>query len=387
MNSESGEISARHWKTGEWTRLSWSHGKIAALETQRAPGKEEVWLAPALSDAQVNGFAGIDFQQDNLTAHDLETAARGLQTAGCTRFLLTLITDEWPRLLKRLQHLRALRESSATLRHALAGWHVEGPFLSSEPGFHGAHEPAFMRDPTPADIRELRNITGNDPVLLTIAPERQGAIEAIELAVSVGMKVSLGHTNAPLSLLRDAVSAGATMFTHLANGCPRELDRHDNIIWRVLETEGLTVSLIPDEIHVSGPLFRFLHRLLPEEKIFYVSDAMSAAGMKPGRFPLGKLTLEVGSDEVVRQPGKALFAGSALRPIQGVFRAAAMLNEPWQKAWARFSEKPASLSGSDASLMIGAAADFCVVEINGGGLLQKCATYSEGQFYTDSAGA
>src|SRR6185295_14990202 len=108
-----------------------------------------------------------------------------------------------------------------------------------------------MLDPTAEHIRELRTIAGNDPLLLTIAPERPGAIEAIALAVSLGMKVSLGHTNARSDDLRRAVQAGATGFTHLGNACPRELDRHDNIIWRVLDTPGLTASLIPDRIHVS----------------------------------------------------------------------------------------------------------------------------------------
>src|SRR5204863_2163181 len=136
------------------------------------------------------------------------------------------------------------------------------------------------------------------------------------------IKISLGHTNASSELLRQAVEAGAAGFTHLANGCPRELDRHDNILWRVFETPGLTVSLIPDRIHVSPPLFRLIHRTLGQESIYYTTDAMSAAGAPPGKYRLGKMELQVGADQIVRQPGKQLFAGSALRPIDGVFRAA-----------------------------------------------------------------
>jgi N-acetylglucosamine-6-phosphate deacetylase len=90
-----------------------------------------------------------------------------------------------------------------------------------------------MLDPTPDRIRALRQTTSSDVVLLTLAPERRGAIEAVALLTSLGMKVSLGHTNAPASCLREAVAAGATGFTHLGNTCPQELDRHDNILWRV----------------------------------------------------------------------------------------------------------------------------------------------------------
>src|SRR5581483_7673599 len=273
--------------------------------------------------------------QDNLRAEDLLTAARQLGQAGCTQFLLTLITDEWPKLTARLRHLRTLRSQSAELQSVIAGWHIEGPFLSREPGFHGAHNPALMLDPTPAHIQELRAITGKDPLLLTIAPERAGALEAIAAAVSLGIKISLGHTNAPAEMLRKSVQAGATGFTHLSNGCPRELNRHDNILWRVLETPGLTAGLIPDAIHVSPALFRLLHQWIGPEAVYYTTDAMSAAGAPPGRYKLGGLEVEVGADQIVRQPGKTNFAGSALRPCDGVFRAAQMLNCSWQDAWHR----------------------------------------------------
>src|SRR5205823_8128399 len=103
---------------------------------------------------------------------------------------------------------------------------------------------------------------GDDLLLLTLSPERPSALNAIALAVSLGIKISLGHTNASAEVLRQAVAAGATGFTHLANGCPRELDRHDNILWRVFDMSGLMVSLIPDQIHVSAPLFRLCHRVL-----------------------------------------------------------------------------------------------------------------------------
>jgi len=290
-----------------------------------------------------------------------------------------LITDEWTKLTSRLRHLKELREQSAELQAAIAGWHIEGPFLSTEPGFHGAHDPGLMCDPTPQHIRELRSITENDPLLLTVAPERSRAIEAIELAVSRGIKISLGHTNASAENLLRAVKAGASSFTHLANGCPRELDRHDNILWRVLETPDLMVSLIPDRIHVSPILFRIIERHLTWHWIYYVSDAMSAAGMAPGRYSLGKLELEVGEDQVVRQPGKPLFAGSALRPIDGVFRAAEMLECTWQEVWPRFSEVPARLMGLKNELLIGGRADFCALKMASKTKLAELRTHAAGQ--------
>ena len=358
-----GEIIAWHQPTRRPVRLTWTAGRITALEPADVNPPGDLWLAPPLVDLQVNGFAGVDFQQDDLTADELLRAVRGLRAAGCARFLLTLVTDEWTRLMARLRRVRKLRGETPELAAAIAGWHVEGPFLSAEPGFCGAHDASVMCDPKPEHIRQLREVTGNDPVLLTLSPERGNAFAAVELAASLGIKVSLGHTNASADQLRQAIQRGASAFTHLGNGCPRELDRHDNILWRVFELEGLKVSLIPDGIHVSSALFRLIHRELPADSIFYVSDAMAAAGAAPGRHRLGRLELEVGEDQIVRYPGRTSFAGSALRPVDGVFRAAEMLGVPWQDAWTRFSKIPAELMGLNPGLNPGDPADFCLVEV------------------------
>lgn len=358
-----GEIRGWHYATRKPVRLRWRDGRITSLETAPAPPAPGLWLAPALVDLQVNGYAGVDFQQDGLGLDELLAAVRGLRGAGCTRFLLTLITDEWPRLTARLRHLRALRSRSPELQSAITGWHIEGPFLSAEPGFHGAHDPALMLDPTPRHIHELRSITAGDPLLLTLAPERCDALEAIRLAGSLGVKISLGHTNASADTLRAAGAAGATGFTHLGNACPRVLDRHDNILWRVLDTPGLTVSLIPDRIHVAPALFRLVHRLQPEGAVYYTTDAMAAAGAPPGRYTLGRLELEVGADQIVRPLGQTHFAGSALRPSDGVFRAAEMLRCDWQDAWRRFSEVPARFLGLESGLAPGRPAHFCLLRL------------------------
>lgn len=355
-----GEVHAFHYATREPVRVKWADGRIVEITSVADKPQRELWLAPPLVDLQINGYAGVDFQQDELTGDDLLLAARALRRDGCAYFLLTLITDEWVRLIRRLKHLRELRESSPELRDAIIGWHIEGPFLSDKPGYCGAHNPAHMHDPKPEHIRELRAASGTDRVLISMAPERTGAVEAIQLATSLELRVSLGHTDADAETLQKAVSAGATGFTHLANGCPRELDRHENILWRVCDTPGLTVSFIPDGIHVPPRAFRLLHKLL-DGPVYYTTDAMAAAGAGSGKYRFGELELEVGADQIVRQPGQSNFAGSALRPIDAVFRAAKMLNQPWQECWRRLSEVPAQFVGFQNELSVGAKS-FCVIE-------------------------
>lgn len=283
--------------------------------------------SPTFFDPQVNGYGGVDFQRDDLPPEALLKAVQAWRRDAGDRFLLTLITDEWDRMLTRLRQWRARRDADPRIRDVVAGWHLEGPFLSALPGFHGAHDPARMRDPSPSDADAAREAAGADPLLITVAPERPGAIAFIGRAVHLGIRISLGHTDAAASCLREATAAGACAFTHLANGCPQQLDRHDNILWRVLDTPALRVGLIPDGLHVAPALFRILHRVLPPERIYYTTDAMAAAGAPPGTHTLGSLVLEVGADGVVPQPGRSNFAGSSLAPAQLVHRAAAMLGE------------------------------------------------------------
>lgn len=383
-------LVARDYRNGQPVRVDWEESVLTGITPVSSAGELDTWVAPALVDLQVNGFAGTDFRADTVSEADLTRAIDGLHRSGCTRFLLTLFTEEWETLLGRLVRLRALRQSSAVFRHAVAGWHIEGPFLSATPGFCGAHPADAMRDPSEAAIRDLRRCTGSDPVLLTLAPERTGAVSAIREAVSLGMRVSLGHSDASTAQIDAAVAAGATGFTHLGNGCPPALDRHDNILWRILDRSDLTVSLIPDQVHVSPPLFRIVHRLLPPGRIVYVSDAMAGAGSGPGVYRLGSLELAVGADQRVRLPGTPLYAGSALRPVDGVERAAAMLGgavlpgstpgegAPWAGAWDRFSTVPAAWMALPAGLQPGAPADFCVVQTAGDGTIRTVRVWSGG---------
>jgi N-acetylglucosamine-6-phosphate deacetylase len=126
----------------------------------------------------------------------------------------------------------------------------------------------------------------------------------------------------------------------------------------------LTAGLIHDGIHVSPALFRLLHRCLGPEWIYYTTDAMSAAGAPPGRYKLGRWEMAVGPDQIVRQPGAANLAGSALRPCDGVFRAAQMLAVSWQETWALAAQAPARFMGLASGLEPGCPANFCLLQID-----------------------
>lgn len=370
-----GEIHAWNILDRQPVLAKWDDGIFTDFNHTNESPAQNKWIGPPLVDLQVNGFAGVDFQQDELTAEQLLHATNALGQAGCGRFFFTLITNNWEAMIRRLAKAKQHREANRALGQAIAGWHIEGPFLSAEPGYCGAHPPDLMLDPTPEQLEEICEITSDDPVLLTMAPERESGLSAFAKARELGFRVSIGHTNAPGHIMRRVSAGGSTGFTHLGNGCPVELKRENNILWRALDTPGLTYSLIPDRWHISPALFRILHRLIDRDTLYYTTDAMAAAGSAPGKYSLGHLELEVGPEEIVRLPGTTNLAGSALTPINAIRHAADMLRCDWQEIWRNYSTIPAQFAKLSVGFEPGARAEFVEIETGQGDRIESVRLY------------
>ena len=365
-----GEVHAWNILDRQPVLANWDNGIFTDFTPTDVPPAQNRWIGPPLVDLQINGFAGVDFQQDDLTAEQLLHATNALGQAGCGRFFFTLITDDWEAMTRRLAKAKQLRDADPVLGQAIAGWHIEGPFLSAEPGYCGAHPPGLILDPTSERFEEIRKITGDEPVLLTMAPELENGLSAFAKARELGFQVSIGHTNAPEHIMRRVTAGGPTGFTHLGNGCPVELKRDDNILWRALDTPDLMYSLIPDRWHVSPSLFRILHRVIGQNSLYYTTDAMAAAGSVPGKYSLGHLEMEVGPEEIVRLPGTPNLAGSALTPINAIRHAADMLRCDWQDIWKHYSTIPAQFAKLPGGFEPGACAEFVEIKARPGNRIE-----------------
>jgi N-acetylglucosamine-6-phosphate deacetylase len=313
----------------------------------------EAWLNARMSlgrtslfDLQVNGFAGVDFQREGLSAVELRMAVEALHRHETRRILLTLISDEPDALCRKFAHFEALRKSDALIAETVCGYHLEGPFLSAEEGYRGAHPAAFQRAPDLALFRRLQSAAGGRIRLLTLAPEWSGSAEFIGEVTRAGVVVSLGHTNASENEIDAAIRAGATLCTHLGNGVPQMLPRHDNVIQRLLARDELTACLIPDGVHLPPFVLRNLFRAKPPGKVLLTTDAMAAAAAPPGRYTLGTIDVE-SRDGAVRQLGQANLAGSCLTPERGVENAAQWLGIAAEEARALFSTRAAAHFGID----------------------------------------
>ncbi|GAB5537341.1 MAG: N-acetylglucosamine-6-phosphate deacetylase [Rubricoccaceae bacterium] len=271
-----------------------------------------------LFDFQVNGFAGVDFQNDALGLEEMVACVAALERHRMTAILFTLITDRVDTLCRKLERIETLRQQDDRVAAVIRGYHLEGPWISTEAGYHGAHPVELATTPSLADYRRLRDAAGENLKLITLAPEVDGCLEVIEAATADGIRVALGHTNASNEAIELAIQAGATLATHLGNGTPSLLHRHDNVIQRLLAHDELIACFIPDGIHLPPFVLKNFVRAKPPGRVFFTTDCMAAAGAPPGRYTIGPHEVEVGDDGIVHLPGDTRFAGSSLTLDRGV---------------------------------------------------------------------
>lgn len=282
-------------------------------------------MAP-LFDLQVNGFAGVDFQDEAMNQAALRRAVDALHQHRTGGILLTLITDRIDALAAKLEQVERYRAADPVIAAMIAGYHLEGPHLSALPGYHGAHPRELMTPPDCAAFDRLQAAAGGNIRLVTIAPELPGSVEFIAHITKAGTRAAIGHSAATEAEIDAAIAAGLTLCTHLGNGVPMELPRHDNIIQRLLARDELTAVFIPDGLHVPRGVLRNFVRAKSPGKVLFTTDCMAAAGAGPGRYRIGRLQIEVGADGIVREPGARNFAGSALTMDCAVNNVAAWLN-------------------------------------------------------------
>lgn len=301
--------------------------------------------APRWFDFQVNGFGGVDFQNDALTRTELEHAVAVMRRHGMAAIFATFITENVDSLCRRLEVFEKLRAASASIREMIPGYHVEGPWLNPEPGYRGAHPADAMHAPSLPEFERLQSAANGRVKLITLAPEWLGSAECIAAIVRAGVHVSLGHTNASEAQIDEAIRAGARFCTHVGNGAPLQLHRHDNVIQRLLARDELIACFIPDGVHLPPFTLKNFVRAKPRDRVLFTTDAMSGAGAGPGRYRIGRLEIEVGTDGIARQPGGQGFAGSTLTPDVGVQRCADYLGISGDEAAHLWSTAPAEAFG------------------------------------------
>jgi N-acetylglucosamine-6-phosphate deacetylase len=264
-------------------------------------------------DLQVNGYGGVDLNGDGATIDDIGRMCEHLEADGTEGILATIITDVPRVMAERINRVVRSRGASATARSVIRGIHLEGPFISPTDGYRGAHP---LDAVVPANLELAKRLldAGDGLVrIVTLAPECDAGLRVTRMLADCGVVVACGHSNASVAQLDAAIDAGLRMFTHVGNGCPAEMPRHDNIVQRILSRCGdLAFCFIADGKHI--PLFALDNylKLAGYQNAIVVTDAIAAASAGPGTYTLGRWHVTTREDGSVRSPDGSHFVGSTV---------------------------------------------------------------------------
>lgn len=330
-------------------RIEITNGIISAIGGE-APADRRIngVLLPGFVDIHCHGGGGFYFS--DLTAAGIEKVMHTHSSHGTTSMMASLVTEPVDKLISQIHRLNPYIDKSV-----VRGIHLEGPYLAHS--HCGAHDPALLRVPTIQELQKLIDASNNMIKMVTIAPELEGAIKVIEFLAEQGIIPALGHTGANSQIARDAISAGGTLITHFNNGMPK-LNTVDTINGVALADEKVLLELILDGHHVNDADVNTVVDSR-HNRIVAVTDAMSAAGEKDGKYTIGELAVTV-KDSVARLDSNGSLAGSTLTMDVAFNNLINKLNFSIPDAVASTSTLAAQKAGFTdvGSISVGKRADF-----------------------------
>ncbi|MCR8574112.1 N-acetylglucosamine-6-phosphate deacetylase [Streptomyces sp. Isolate_219] len=315
-------------------------------------------IVPGFVDVHVHGGGGGSFSSAD--PEECLTVVETHRRHGTTSMVASTVTGELPDLARQAAVLAELVQQGE-----LTGIHFEGPFIS--PHRCGAHQPELLRDPDPADVRKLLDAAHGTASMMTVAPELPGGLESVRLLADAGVIAAVGHTDSSYDATREAIDAGATVATHLFNAMPALGHRAPGPVAALLEDERITVELINDGTHLHPAVLQLAVREAGAERVAFITDAMGAAGMNDGMYPLGPMQVEVrdGVARISEGPTAGSIAGSTLTLDRAFKRAVTLDGLTIDQAVQALSANPARLLGIDdraGSLQTGKDADLVVLD-------------------------
>lgn len=335
-----------------------AEGSIPSGEAFHYP---DATLVPAYFDVHIHGSGGADVM--DATESALRTLGRFLARHGVGSYLATTVSASVDKTLHSLSGLAKLMTTKLDGARPM-GIHIEGPFISHAK--RGAHAERDLQLPTLGLFNRMWEAAEGHIRLMTIAPELPGAGEVIARAVELGVRVSLGHSNASTEDAQRGIDAGAVSATHTFNAMRRFDHREPGILGVVLTHDNLFAEIICDGLHVNPTAVRMFWKEKGSERSILVTDAMSATGMPDGNYKLGELDVRVKDGKCII--GEDTLAGSTLTMDRAVRNFAAFTEVGIDTAATLASRNPARMIGLDSQvglLEVGRAADITVLSAKG----------------------
>lgn len=317
--NRSGEVSALHYETGRPVRIKFSGGLISSVdEIPMSDELNDIYVAPGLIDNQINGYRGVDFSDPSLSSLKFRMAVDAIRKDGVTSFFPTIITGSHDSLVRVFRNLARALQDDEEVRTSVAGFHLEGPYISPEAGFYGCHPAEFIRKPSWDEFMQYQDAAAGNIRQVTVSPEIEGVMDFIGRCVRQEIIVSIGHTNASAARIMEAADRGARLSTHLGNGCANLIDRHRNPIWPQLAHDLLTPSIIADGHHLLPEEVKVFCKVKGPDNIILTSDVTHFMGMEPGNYVFMGSDIVLSADGLIKNPVLNCLAGASLPLRTGV---------------------------------------------------------------------
>lgn len=368
-------------------------GKVAYVGPEVAEADENTvvidakgqWVSAGFIDLHTHGAGGADFMDGTVEAY--EAALVKHAEHGTTLLYPTTLSSTTESLYEALELYKEAKKANLG-GAAMGGLHLEGPYFSYE--MKGAQDPRFLRNPEPKEYMGLLDEADGDIARWSLAPELEGAPEMGEELRKRGVLMSMGHTNATFDECEVAYKAGFTHLTHfyscMSTITRRNAYRYAGVVEWGYYTDGATVEIIGDGIHVPQSLLKLMFKVKGADKIALITDSMRGAGMPDGIYLLGGLKdgqEVVVEDGVAKLLDRSAFAGS-VATMDRVVRTVRNLTElPLEEVVLSATEVPARIMGvgdKKGSLEVGKDADVVIFDEN----VNICTTIVEGRIVYDN---
>jgi N-acetylglucosamine-6-phosphate deacetylase len=295
ISDSSGRIEGIDFLYGSPVNVEFENGIITKVESSDkiTEDKNPVFIAPGLIDIQANGYLSVSFSLEGtdeegliaqeLTVKNVKKVTEALWKDGVTTYLPTLTTNRRDLLLNNLTILVKAKNDPSFLG-SVPGFHLEGPYISPVDGYRGAHPLKHVRKPDWDEFLEFYNTSEGKILLVTLAPEIDGALEFIRKCREKNIVVALGHHNGSAEIIKKAIDIGACLSTHLGNGCAGQINRHSNPIWPQLADDRMMISIIADGFHLPPEVLQVFYKAKGPENVILISDITSYAGLPAGQY-------------------------------------------------------------------------------------------------------